>query len=273
MQKIENLKTIFQIGDITDKKHHEMLILEIGPDHCSYAFFNKTSNSIEGLKFANIDEFTAEADVGTILEELSSKSFEDVVIASAYPTAMLTPLQYSNESNNLLDLVYDQPKFQILHDTINEWQIVNAYSIPPDILQILKYRFPGGKFLHVYTPVLKVYNGFASEDQIAVHFTTQYFRIVVKKSAQLHLAQIYSYKTPLDVIYYLLKICSELELHQSGIYLIISGLVDESSALYKEMQNYFMNIHFSHPPEVTVPQHDYPQHFFSSTYNLAACVS
>jgi hypothetical protein len=54
-----------------------------------------------------------------------------------------------------------------------------------------------------------------AEDQIAIHFTTQQFRVLVKQGAQLQLAQTYAYKTPLDVVYYLLKICSELGLDQA----------------------------------------------------------
>jgi hypothetical protein len=87
------------------------------------------------------------------------------------------------------------------------------------------------------------------------------------------LAQVYAYKTPLDVVYFLLKICYEFALDQSEVFLILSGLIDQDSAMYAELYNYFLNLHFAQAPLFSLPENDYPHHYFTSLYNLAACVS
>jgi hypothetical protein len=74
------------------------------------------------------------------------------------------------------------------------------------------------------------------------------------------------------VAYYLLKICYAFELSQQEVYLILSGLVEKSSNLFAELQQYFAHIHFAQRPEISLPQTSHPHHYFTSLYNLAACV-
>jgi hypothetical protein len=267
------LKTLFYIETGHPANEDQTLLIEVGTGHCSYAFLNKANSSITALKYFLVDEFEMETQLKSIMAELRNKNFSDVLVCASYPTASLTPLKYAANGEELVQLIYDHPMQYALSDTINEWQIVNAYSIPMNVFALIKNEFPQAKFMHAYSPLLKTYNGFASEDQVSVHFTTQHFHVLVKKESQVQLAQIYAYKTPLDVVYYLLKICSELQLNQSEAYLILSGLVEEDSALYKELNHYFLNIHFAQSPFVSFVQNEYPQHFFTSTYNLAACVS
>ncbi|MGN6165041.1 MAG: DUF3822 family protein [Flavisolibacter sp.] len=266
------MKTLFHIESGQPSGEAQTLLIELGADHCSYAFFNKANNTIAALKYFLIDEFQMETQLKNIMAELRNKEFSDVLVCSSYPTALLTPSKYAGTGEDVMQLIYDQPMQYALSDTINEWQMVNVYSIPMTVFALIKNEFPQARFMHAYTPLLKTYNGLTAENQIAVQFTTQHFRILVKKESQVQLAQVYAYKTPLDVVYYLLKICSELQLGQSEVYLILSGLVEEDSALYKELHHYFLNIHFAPAPSVSFIQHEHPQHFFTSTYNLAACV-
>jgi hypothetical protein len=267
------LKTVFHIQGEQVAQEGQALLLEIGADHCSYAFLDKMQRSITGLKYFSLDEFETEEHLRSILNEISERNFIEVLICTAYPEALLTPFKFADQDGPLLNLIYDQPAQKHLKDTINEWQIVNAYAMPLAVYELLEEAFPSARFIHAYTPSLKVYSGSDAGDQVLVHFTLQHFRVLVKKGGQVQLAQIYSYKTPLDVVYYLLKICSELQLSQSDVHLVLSGLVEETSALYNELHNYFLQIGFVAPPTVSVPQNEYPQHFFTSTYNLAACVS
>jgi len=267
------LKTLFHIESDNHNGEAQTLLLEIGADNCSYAFLDKANNTISELKYFAIDEFELGKHLDSILNEISEKNFSEVIVCAAYADALLIPLKFMEDSDPLLQLVYEHPTQHNLTDSINEWQIVTAYSLPVEVYYLIKASFPSAQFMHAYTPVLRIYNGLTAEDQISIHFTTQYFRVLVKKGSQVQLAQIYSYKTPLDVVYYLLKICSELQLAQRDVYIILSGLVEEASALFKELHSYFLNIHFAQAPAVSFPENEYPQHFFASTYNLAACVS
>lgn len=267
------METLFHIKAAGQEGKGQALLLEIGADHCSYAFLNKEDRVITGLKYVSVDEMEMENHVRSLLRELRGENFAEVWVCSAYPTTLLVPLKYAAQGESLAQLIYDQPMQHYFQDTIQEWQLTNSYSIPMTIFALIKNEFPLSHFLHTYTPSLKVSNGLSAADQISLHFTTQYFRVMVKKSSQVQLAQIYAYRSPMDVAYYLLKICAELQLDQAAVVLVVSGLVEASSALYSELHQYFLNIDFAQPPAISFHQSEYPQHFFSSTYNLAACVS
>ena len=271
MQERKALKTIFDIRSETGNNKEQVLLIELGVDYCNYAFLDELDKSISQLTFITGSEFEMEQTVQSILNSLEEKEFSKVFICSALPQALLIPQKYY-QNNQLTQLVYDQPAQRYLQDSIPEWQIINSYSIPERLVELFSSAFPSAFFLHTFTSSLKIYNGFPG-DQLSVHFSTQHFRVIVKNDGQLLLTQIYFYKTPLDVVYYLLKICSEFQLDQSQIQLVLSGLVETDSALYKELHHYFLNINFAQAPLVSLPENDYPQHFFTSFYNLAVCVS
>ena len=267
------MKTLFNIGSEKEISHEHTLLLEIGKDFCCYAFWHPQSHAIDALHFISFNETEGEEQLTQIIANIQKNQFRSVIVCSAFPQALLTPTKYFNGDYEALDVIYDQPLQTYKHDKIPEWQMVNMYAFPSAIHAVLESSFSSVQYIHVYTPWLKVYNGYVADNQLSVHFTPQYFRVLLKKDSMVALAQTYFYATPLDVIYYLLKICAEFELEQTSVYIILSGLIEKDSSLYKEVEQYFFNVHFAHPPEVKLPVNDYPHYFFTSLYNLATCVS
>ncbi|MFL5810508.1 MAG: DUF3822 family protein [Flavisolibacter sp.] len=267
------MKTLFNIRSGREITEQQSLLLEMGRDYCSYAFWDKKANAIDRLQFISFEEIDAADQLSNIIDELGHHQFEKVIFCSAFPEAILTPRKYFENSYEMLDIIYDQPAQTYQHDEIPEWQMTNMYSVPDAFCQLIKNRFPGVQFVHAYTPAIKVYNGYVADSQLSVHFTPQHFRVLLKKDSALQLAQTYHYTSPLDIVYYLLNICYEFELEQSSVYIILSGLVEKDSALYTELLQYFSNLHFAHAPELQLPDNVHPHYFFTSLYNLAACVS
>lgn len=265
------LKTVFAIGD--DASGCDTLLLEIGEGYCCYAFLKGTERTFRQIKYLTYDELEAEKKITQALDEIENEHCEKIVVCSAYPQSMMIPGQFNHINSAFLDTIYDMPAQKSFTDRVPEWQMMISYFIPDRIFDLIQERFSSVQFFHAYTPALKIYNGFVANDQIDIHFSTQQFRVLVKKEKQVQLAQIYSYKTPLDVVYYLLKICYEFGLDQSQTFLIVSGLIDKDSAMYSELHNYFLNIHFAQAPSYSLPDSEHPHYYFASLYNLAACVS
>jgi hypothetical protein len=262
------LNTLFDIQSEGTTGEAKTLILEIGPDYCAYAFMDD-NRSFTAVKYFTFDELDAEESVRRIISEID-QSAEKTIVCSAFPYSIMMPLKQFKNDYSLIDVVYDQAAQHYLNDSIAEWQITNMYSLPSSIHELVS-RLPNVKYYHVYTPSLKVYNGFTADIQVSVHLTTQHFRVLVRKEGKILLIQTYFYKTPLDIVYYLLKIFSEFSLDQKETYVILSGLVEEDSAMYKELYSYFTNLHFAQPPGISLPANDHPHHFFTSLYNVAAC--
>jgi hypothetical protein len=265
------LKEIFTIGGKTDKS--KSLLVQLGQDHCCLGYLDETGKSFEQISYYQLDELEGLDNISRLFDDLGRDSFEKVVICFAYTQALLLPQQFEGDHVSLTDIVYDAMDHVHLEDRIPEWQMAAAYAIPWELHKLVTGKFNQPVFFHTYTPALRKGNGYAAGDQIDIQFSPLFFRVLVKKEQKIQLMQTYSYKTPLDVVYYLLKICLEFGLNQTNTFLVISGLIDRDSALCEELNHYFLNLQFAIAPDYSLPESDHPQYYFTPIYNLAACVS
>jgi hypothetical protein len=270
------LQTFFDIGSYKVVKDDEPVLLwEIGSNYSLISLWTDDMKSCRHVQVNMFHELEVEESILQIMSpyrEVNLK-FKKVVICSGFPEAILVPKKYFAQDSSLLSYVYNAEEHRPFYDFAGQWQLVNLYSIPATVLQIISDHFPFVSFRHVYTPSLKVPNEVDASDQISVHFINKQFRVLVKKANALQLVQTYSFTVPMDVVYYLLKICQEFGMSQEEIHITISGFIDQESALYKELYQYFLNIDFARHVEVDMPEHHYPHHYFTSLYNLASCVS
>ncbi|MFN2438913.1 MAG: DUF3822 family protein [Chitinophagaceae bacterium] len=265
------MKVLFRIGEGKKIINGSTLLCEWGNNHCCFSAYDWKAKTLQNLQYAAFDYLTD--NVGDdILQEIKKETeYDKVLFCSCFSQAILTPAKTHQQADSLLTYVFDEKNIISLRDVIPELQLVNHYYFPNRLYKKILSAIPLACFLHMYTPSIKIYNGYAGENQVAVHFTPYNFRIIVKKNGQLQLAQMYSYRCPLDVVYYLLKIIDEFGLLNEDTYIILSGLIEEDSALYKELHQYFLNVHFALPGNILLQNNNMPQHFFTSMYNLAAC--
>ena len=268
------MNTVFQIGNLSEEEAVDTMLIELGQTFCSLVSVNSATKSAQFIGVYTFDTFSLENSIDHMLKIISEKGpgFKNIIISPAFPEALLIPNKFYHHKSYLLNSVYNQNHFFSLTDPIAEWQLINVYAIPVAVHKKLSEKFPSASYIHAYTPLLKIYNGFISDNQISAHFIGKQFRVLVKKQHHVQLVQTYSYSSPMDVVYYLLKICTEFQLSQEESHIIISGFIDEDSALYKELHNYFLNLHFATSSTVLMPAHEHPNHFFTSIHNLAACV-
>ena len=249
--------------------HGSTLLCEWGDDFCCFSAYDRKTKTLQNLQYISFERLT-DGVCNNILQEIKKESeYDKIVFCSCSSEAILTPATLHN-SHNSLPYLFDK-KNVALRDPISEWQLINTYYFPSRLYEKILAAFPLACFLHIYTPSIKIYNGYVAESQVTVHFTPATFRIIVKKEGQLQLAQIYRYQAPLDVVYYLLKIVQEIGLSKDDTSIILSGLIEQDSALYKELHQYFLNVHFALPGNVSLQNNELPQHFFTSMFNLAAC--
>lgn len=269
------MKTLFHINPTETDNRGGTLLCEWGEAHCCYAVYDENGKSVNELRYLTFDQPVSSINIDEFLEAVggSNPLYNRVVISSAFPQAMLVPRKHFAENGPHLAMLNGGKSMDYFHDLIGEWQVVNSYAFPRSVYQRSSERLGTPDLIHYYTTALKSFNGFTAENQLSVDITPANFRVIVKKGSQLQLAQMYAYTTPLDVVYYLLKIFQELALPKEDTYIVLSGLVEENSALYKELRNYFLNMHFARPLGVSLQNEAYPQHFFTSLINLAACVS
>jgi hypothetical protein len=268
--KVKNLKTLFRIGDV-QIIHGSTLICEWGDDYCCFAAYDRQTKTMQNLRYITFDCLTNSIS-SNILEQIKKETeYDKILFCSCFSQAILMPIKTYSQDNLFVERLYNEKDAVALRDNISEWGMINSYHIPTNLYKKILTAFPLACFSHVYTPSIKIYNGFAAESQVAVYITPANFRVIVKNKGQVRLAQMYTYHVPLDVVYYLIKIVEEIELPKDDTFIILSGLIEQDSALYKEMHQYFLNVHFALPPNISLLNNELPQHFFTSMYNLAAC--
>lgn len=267
------VKVLFDVKG-TGLQMGDTVLCEWGQGYCIIALYHHPNKYITKLKIYSLDPLSPMTEINEVIAAVKGfqTSPERFVFCSAFPEAVLTPQQLSNGADKI-NASFFPPNIDVLQDRIGEWQLTNNYSFPAAISKALAENFPKAFYYHCYTTALKIYNGVEEATQLQVHFIQKQFRVIVKKSGKLEAAQLYKYNTPLDVIYYLLKITEKLSLVKEETVVVLSGLIDEDSPLYKEIFQYFRNIQFVRPQAVTMEKDDHPAHFFSSMFNLAACVS
>lgn len=267
------MNTVFEIGNLSAGDNCDSLFIEIGQTFCSIALIESSKKSAQFVGVYSFDAIALDDSVEALLKIITQHgNIRNLVISPAFPEALLVPNKFYHHKSTLLNAVFNQKHYFPLNDAIAEWQLINIYTLPILVHKKITEQLPGASFIHAYTPLLKVYNGFTAEHQVSAHFISKQFRIMVKKDHHIQLVQTYTYASPMDVVYYLLKICAEFQLPQEETQIIISGLIDEDSALYKELHHYFLHLHFATTTTLSLPEHEHPGHFFTSIHNLAACV-
>lgn len=250
----------------------QVLLCELSYYHLCFGIADAASRQLVRLSYFEQEDPITPSDIRNLLQrEAVPGHFKKVVLGSAFPEVSLAPL--SKVTNEVLPAFlnsgYEPSAQTIFYDKIKEQDLAVVYTLPVAVLN----TFGQGNMAepqHIFTTALKMYHP-VLDNQIGVHFTSREMKVIVKKNRQLQLAQTYTYSSSLDVIYYLLTICQAYAMAQEKTAIVISGLIDQESALYEEIHQYFSILHFDEPGNGLLPEHEYPKHFFSSMHNLASC--
>lgn len=270
------MKRIFEIQQEGKESVQPVLAMEIGEKHCCFSITDFASKELKKLAY-----YTTDSSDDDFLEQLFSShpelndSFYRVLVCYDYTQSCLVPSKYYNPEDgaSIMNILTGLPAaVSIVAETINEWQVNNVYAVPKKIHDRISKTFTSGKYWHRNTVNIKN-NSINETGSLLVNFRNSDFTVLASANGQLLLAQAFSYSTPDDVIYYLLKICRQFELSQQQVQIGLSGLIDKQSALYRELHQYFLHIRFRNASWIAPVNDESPAHFFTSLNDLASCAS
>ena len=263
------------------------LLMEMNSNSFSYVLLN-----VRGMRPAVIKYFQwNQVKSGSLEEILREIIYEDEFLSSYmvnetflvynFPESNLVPERFFSAENNkpLTDLVYgDLSRDLILSEKIPWWELHNVYRIPDGVHRLLQQKFSAGKFWHFYSLQLKCYKMFTAKEEaqyLKVFFYSDKMVVLVCRSGQLQLIQTFIYQDSKDAAYNLLNCCHQLKLSQEEVIMEVGGLIERQSALYEELQKYFLHVSFDHMEDsikITDELREYPLHYFSSLLKMAICV-
>ena len=254
--------------------------MEVGEMHCCFAILDYANQMMLQLGYYTAEE----KDNGDMLEKVLEantelkQSFRQTIIGYYLPESILIPSRFYRyeETQAMLNAMYEKGQDITVSESVPEWQLYNAYHVPEKIHGLLTRWYSTGNFWHVYSIILR--NGIeqAEGGNLVVDFKTDTFMVIAIKNNSLLVTQIFSYAKSEDVLYWLLKVCKQFSLPQTEVKVVLSGLIDRQSAVFKELYQYFLNIEFAtveNDIQLSGDFDEYPVHFFSSLYKLASCAS
>jgi hypothetical protein len=261
----------------TEEAAQQVLAIRLGEQHFGFAISNPVSGELLQLAWYDSEQVSSEAleDIYQKHSELKN-SFYKTIVAYDHPLSILTPSGLAVQKNpkQLLETMYGiNGKQTIITENVNGWQLQNIYAVPVDTREWMIRHFPAAEYWHNYSVGIRQVNATDFEGNLIVDFRANDFAVVVSKGNKLLLAQTFQYGSPADVIYNLVKICSEFSLERESVKLTVSGLIAKESALYRELLHYFVALSLREPGWKIPEEQDYPAHFFTSLNDLAVCAS
>jgi hypothetical protein len=245
------------------------LTMILGDDYFSYAI-NDNENTVQELRRYYLQKTTV-SQLDEIFESnpVLNKGFANIITALDFNTNVLLPVDENTGDNTpLLYLNGAEHQDHIINEVVEKWDLANVYSIPYELLYWILKHFPSTKLWHAQSMYLKMAGKGFADGCIDLDLRDTNFNVTVTQLNKLLLGKNYSYATPADVLFYLLKICECFQLNQKDVQLNISGLVDKNSTLYKTLYDYFLNINLR-PASWKFDQ--YPAHYFTLLNQLALC--
>ncbi|HJS54911.1 MAG TPA: DUF3822 family protein [Chitinophagaceae bacterium] len=253
-----------------------ILLLIAGTRHCSFAVMNYLSKELVEFGY-----FTAkdEEDYLRFLGEtglLNNRYYQTAIAYDAHESVQIPSVVYRYEDGQLyLDVLYGKSAHtNIISENLPALNLYNVYRMPANLYSSISRKFLSGKYWHLYTIVIRNLSH-GEKEFMLIDFKTDEFSLIVVKENKLLLCQTISYTSPEDVLYYLLKCCQQLDLSQQQTKVFLSGLIEQDSAVYRELYKYFINLEFeslSGEIGLTDALTIHPPHYYSSISKLAACV-
>ena len=281
------MKQLFYIErEELQSAERKVLSLCIGKKYFSFAITNFHDNNLYSLGY-----FTNDAINDLFLAELFSKyvilsdQFSKVLAVFDFPESVLvTSSEHQNNPELLLETMYGNCfNTHTFSDSLNEWQMNNIYSVPGNLFNWIRNKFPSLTYSHIYSAFLRVYSKSVrsvitdeNDGCLLLDFKSEDFSVIALKSKKILLAQTYAYSTPGDVLFHLLKICRHFSLSQEKAKLLLSGLIEKRSALLHEISQFFLNVEFRDASDwanIISTEKDHQPHYFTSLNDLAKCAS
>lgn len=256
------------------------LCLEVGEEHVSYLIANTSGTKIMHFEYYSVPKEEKLERLSMLLKEHPglSHSFEDVILVNNTNRTVLVPDKFHKDhlNDSLFQMIHGDLEDMALHkDAVYEWEIKILHGLEAELDTLLKERFPQARSVHFATTALRsaFKNRHWEEKQhVKLFFFSSSFFIMLFHGDRLQIAQHFQFQTTEDIIYHVLNVADKFQVDVNSALFETSGLLDESSPIWHELQRHFLEISFL-SPDVTFDENmEISSHYFTPFFLIPACV-
>lgn len=257
------------------------LLVQSGEGFLGFAAFQPVEKKVYGWVLYKADQSQSTAITTEKLQEMMAANtwigaaYKKVVLVQFSSANVLVPaiLNKDEDKEILVELVYGKRKHDFFEkDFVLQQNLVNHYTVNETAGALLNAQFPQGQWWHVQSLLLT--RQAARETRITATIWFNTLQLTVEKNGNWLLLQSYDYRTPEDVLYYLLNVMQQLGLSQEETTVYLQGMIDQRSALYDVLYNYILNLQLKEELLFTFPvaTEEQPVHLSASLDQVLACV-
>ena len=251
-----------------------VLALQFGDTYVSYARKDRSQGTLLALGYMQVSTWDQSA-FDHFMTSIGSLLTSPQPVEIAFNISALSVLPVAG---------FEEKKLQALHqsmypfagpavfktETAAEWQLYLGYPVPVALYRGCETCFPTARVRHAFKLALDTAGQSAAQGKLLVDIGIESFRVVLLKNNRLQFFQSFPYASPADVLYYLLSICEAQLVSPAEVELVLTGLFEKESALYRELWQYFMHIQLRDAP-FEAEAFPYPSHYFTTLNDLLLC--
>ncbi len=258
------------------------MLAEVGHNEILFLIFQKAPVSLLGFYMYSLNKHISGTEYAEALENAIRKEhvlhqqFASCTVFCNYNESVLVPATYYKEpeKDNYCDVLFGSDKTALcFKEDIRGVDIKNVYRIPGKVHQILNTFFPSHNFYHATSVQVETQEHGGEVMKCIVYHNS--IKVILFKENKLQIVQYFEYEGPTDVCYHMLNVCERFGVSPSVVQVSLSGMIEESSNLYREIYNYFMHVSFVSLPANTILSeklNEHPHQFYAHLTGLAVCV-
>ncbi len=232
-------------ANITEKKYKKLTV-QVSASGMTFSSFDTLDHKILSVEQANFDG-------GTVEETLKSKaifqeSYDEVLVLHENNLATFVPTPLFDENYIGSYMQYNTKVFEsddFAYDALSTYSMNTVYVPQSNVNAIFENHFGAVTYKHVHTVLVSKLLDISKnvdDKRMFVHLSKNHFEIVVLQNQYLLLFNSFDYKTPEDLIYYLLFTAEQLNMNPESFKLEFIGDVAENDAYFKIAYKYIRNV-------------------------------
>ena len=262
---------------------YELNVL-VGSDSIYYVV-NDAQLNVLALKSFHFDQ-RADASTASSLkaafldDPLLKETYRSTKIVFTTPHFTLIPTKFYDKNQhaayfeNLTELIgFDQ----IMVDPIKNIDVQNIYLADSQLIASAKTTFPSANMHHIFTTLILGFQKIAElrgGHQVFANIRDGQLQVLFFDGRDLIFANSFTFRTPQDVIYFLLNTYEQFKLNPEMIPLSISGSLTEHSDIFKYIYRYIRHVNFVPAPSYFRFGQQFtgiPPHFYFDLFSIKLC--